>query len=177
MYKIIFYNIFYMYKEKYLKYKSKYLDLKNLLGGSPSDDVIKYQLIANSSKSKSEKQFEITNYIKELISDMEYSIKTTIQIDVLVDLIINQQLTVEYTILGLNFLKFPKIETTIESKDDWLLWKQAIIEKKHLFTQYADPLNALTLIGLKYEKLKNPTVYDTSDVYEQLLTELNKTKE
>ena len=36
MYKIIFYNIFYMYKEKYLKYKSKYLDLKNLLGGGPT---------------------------------------------------------------------------------------------------------------------------------------------
>jgi hypothetical protein len=34
--KILFYNIFYMYKEKYLKYKTKYLELKNQLGGGPN---------------------------------------------------------------------------------------------------------------------------------------------
>ena len=31
--KLFFSNIFYMYKEKYLKYKTKYLDLKSQLGG------------------------------------------------------------------------------------------------------------------------------------------------
>jgi len=70
---------------------------------------------------------------------MKDSIKKTIQIDVLVDLIINQQLTLEYTILGLHYLKLPNIETNIKSKNDWLLWKHVMNEKNHRFTQYADP--------------------------------------
>ena len=34
--KLLFCNIFYMYKEKYLKYKTKYLELKIQLGGDPN---------------------------------------------------------------------------------------------------------------------------------------------
>ena len=46
-----------MYKEKYLKYKTKYLELKNQLGGGPTAEQLKLE--AEQKKRRSRKTTKI----------------------------------------------------------------------------------------------------------------------
>ena len=82
----------------------------------------------------------------------------------LIELIISGQLTLDDVEMGITYLNSHYIDLySINSKDDWLLWKDVLDKNKPKTNTKYDELYIISIIGSQYEDQKNRKTGDKSD--------------
>ena len=155
-----------MYKEKYLKYKTKYLDLKSQLGGGPN------KLIIGSAPAPPTPPGLTHNEVDTVISTLINKMTKVIQRinlqnyhdkSMLINLITTGQLTLDDVENGITYLNSHYTEIdSIKSTDDWLSWKYVLDNNRPETNTKHDKFGIIFEIGPIYEKRKTG---DMSDPY------------